>query len=64
MFKAAKTWYFLESWLDGVLICKYRLIFLEILHLNTTPVLLLGFAFSSWVPCAGILVSGMRIGGL
>ena len=47
MFKAAKTWSFLELWLYGVLICKYRLIFLEILHLNTTQVLLLGFAFSS-----------------
>ena len=28
MFKAAKAWSFLESWLDGLLICKYKLLFL------------------------------------
>ena len=27
MLKAAVTWSFLESWLDGVLVCKYKLIF-------------------------------------
>ena len=27
MFKAAKAWSFLESWLDGLLICKYKLLF-------------------------------------
>ena len=35
MFKAAKAWSFLESWLDGLLICKYKLLFLEIWRLNT-----------------------------
>ena len=39
MFKAAKAWSFLESWLDGLLICKYKLLFLEIFWLlNTTQV--------------------------
>ena len=38
MFKAAKAWSFLESWLDGLLICKYKLLFLEIWHLNTKKV--------------------------
>ena len=27
MLKTAVTWSFLESWLDGVLVCKYKLIF-------------------------------------
>ena len=38
MFKAAKAWSFLESWLDGLLICKYKLLFLEIWRLNITQV--------------------------
>ena len=40
MFKAAKAyaWSFLESWLDGLLICKYKLLFLEFWRLNTTQV--------------------------
>ena len=39
MFKAAKAWSFLESWLDCLLICKYKLLFLEICRLNTTQVI-------------------------
>ena len=39
MFKAAKAWSFLESWLDGLLICKYKLLFLEIWRSNTTQVI-------------------------
>ena len=41
MFKAAKAWSFLESWLDGLLICKYyyKLLFLEICRSNTTQVM-------------------------
>ena len=39
MFKAAKAWSFLESWLDGLLICKYELLFLEISRSNTTQVI-------------------------
>ena len=38
MFKAAKAWSFLESWLDGLLICKYKLLFLEIWRLNAKKV--------------------------
>ena len=39
MFKAAKAWSFLESWLDGLLICKYKLLFFEICRSNTTQVI-------------------------
>ena len=38
MFKAAKAWSFLESCLDGLLICKYKLLFFGNLAFNTTQV--------------------------